>query len=71
MGTVSAIGIAVGAGGAAVTHVVASKFIKAEKTFKEFTQQFEDLCRYAIKVHLFTVNVSTSLRQMQTFVEEV
>ena len=60
-GTVSVVGIAAGTGGAAVTHVVASNFIKAEKTFKEFTQQFDDLCRYAIKVHSFTEIVSTSL----------
>ena len=71
VGTVNAIGIAVGAGGAVVTHVVASNFIKAEKTFKEFTQEFKDLCRYAIKVHSFTENVSTSLKWTQTFVEEI
>ena len=59
VGTVSALGI--GAGTSAVTHIMASNFLKAEKTFKEFTQQFDDLCRYAIKVHSFTENVSTSL----------
>ena len=71
VGTVSAVGIAAGAGGAVVTHVVASNFIKAEKTFKEFTQQFEDLCTYAFTVHSFTENVSTSLKRTQTFVEEI
>ena len=70
-GTVSVGVIVAGAGGAVVTHVVASNFIKAEKTFKEFTQQFDDLCRHAIKVHSFTENVSTSLKRMQTFVEEI
>ena len=67
----SVVGIAAGTGGSAATHFVASNFIKAEKTFKEFTQQFEDLCRYAIKVHSITENVSTSLKRMQTFVEEI
>ena len=70
-GTVSVVGIVAGAGGAVVTHVVASNFIKAEKTFQEFTQQFDDLCRYAIKVHSFTENVSTSLKRTQTFVEKI
>ena len=71
VGTVSVVGIAAGAGGAVVTHVVASNFIKAEKTFKKFTQQFEDLSRYAIKVHSFTENVSTSLKRTLTFIEEI
>ena len=71
VGTVSAVGIGTGAGPSAVTHIMASKFIKAEKKFKEFTQQFEDLCRYAIKVHSFTENVSTSLKRTQTFIKEI
>ena len=71
VGTVSVVGIGAGTGGAIVTHIMASKFMKAEETFKEFTQQFDDLCRYAIKVHSFTENVSTSLKQMQTFVEGI
>ena len=71
VGTVSVVGIGAGTGGAIVTHVVAAKFIKAEKTFKEFTQQFDDLYRYAIKVHSFTENVSTSLKRTQTFVEGI
>ena len=69
VGTVGAVGI--GAGTFAVTHFMASNFIKAEETFKEFTQQFDDLYRYAIKVHSFTENVSTSLKRTQTFVEGI
>ena len=68
---VGTVGIGAGVGGAVVTHVVASNFIKAEETFKKFTQQFNDLCTYAIKLHSFTENVSTSLKRMQTFVEEI
>ena len=70
-GTVSAVGIAAGAGGAAVTHFVACHFIKAEKTFEELTQRFDALHSYAFKVHTFIENVSTSLKGTQTFVEGI
>ena len=71
VGTVSVVGIGAGVGGAAATHAVACNFIKAENIFKKCIQQFNDLSRYASEVHSLTENVSTSLKQMQTFVEEI
>ena len=60
-----------GIGTGAIAHVAASYFKEVEKTFKQFTQQFDDSGSYAFKVHSFTLKVCTALQKTRTFVEGI